>query len=631
MIDWSPIVVPALAAAAVVFAPGLALAFALRLRGALLWGFAPAAGVGALGVSAVALGLAGIAWSPVTAAIAVVVMTGVAWAVMLPLRTARTHEGRGWRAWVAGAVTLGAVIGAVRMASIIGAPDNVSQTNDATFHLNALRYIADTGSASSLDLLGTIGASGFYPGAWHAVASLTMQLTGSDVAVAANATALAIAGPIWTASLAGLIWVTTRDVKTTSAAALLAPVLFAFPFHMLDFGVLYPYALSLAILPGVIAVLVSSADRIGEAHGSRARTMRIVVHAAIVTLVGLAALGLSQPSALLVWVVAVVACGLVQLLASWRSASARTRWARAGVSALLILGASGAWLAVVSISSANLWPGIRNLPDAAVRMLINGSVGSGPALVMSALAVLGVVVAVQSKRLRWLVLFGAALTMLVLVAQSVQNDTVRMLLSPWYADPRRFTAMMPLVVIPLASIGLAAVMRWRGWRSARTGSAVAVLIIACTYIEATVWAVVNPIEHRYGETEDSYLSQDERQLFDDLDEFVEPGARVLGNPSAGAAFGYGLTGVDVVPRTWSMPTDPAFQTLRSELVELVDDPDVCPAVESLGVDYVLDFGESEEGAGKWEMPGLTGFEGEPGFTLVAERGDASLWRINGCD
>lgn len=71
--------------------------------------------------------------------------------------------------------------------------------------------------------------------------------------------------------------------------------------------------------------------------------------------------------------------------------------------------------------------------------------------------------------------------------------------------------------------------------------------------------------------------------------------------------------------------------MRDDLADLEDDPQVCPAVEALGVDYVLDFGESEEGPGKWEMPGLTGFSGAAGFTLVAERGDASLWLITGCD
>ena len=628
--EWLTFALLALVATMVVFVPGVALAYGLGLRRMLLWAFAPAAGVGALAVTAAALGILGVAWSPLTAVAGAALLAIAAWAIALVLKAPdRTPTVRA-RRWVIPAVIVGALAGAVRMAMIIGEPDNVSQTNDATFHLNALRYIADTGSASSLDVLGTTGSSGFYPAAWHAVASLTMQLTGADVATAANATSLAIAGPIWTVSLAGLVWATTHSGRVTAVAALLAPTLFAFPFHMLDFGVLYPYALALAILPGVVAVLVGSGHGTLEGQGSRSGALRAALRTTLVSLVGLAALGLSQPSALLVWVLAAVAWGLVRICAPWGSLPTHQRLWRAIACAALVAGAGAVWLAMVAISSDNLWPAVRNLPDAAARMLVNGSVGAGPSIVLSVFAIIGFVIALRIAHLRWLALFGVALALLVVVAQSVQNDTVRMLLSPWYADPRRFTAMMPLVVIPFAAIGVVALVRWERWRNARAGVLAGLAIVLLVYVETVAWAVIDPIEHRYGETEGSYLSIDERQLLDDLDEYVEPGARVLGNPSAGAAFGYGLSGVDVFPRTWSMPTGDDFQTVRDDLADLADEPGVCSAVEALGVDYVLDFGESEEGPGKWEMPGLTGFVNDPAFTLVAESGDASLWRITGC-
>lgn len=618
-------------AAVVVLLPGVIVARALRVGGLLLWAFAPAAGVGALAVTGTALGLFGVTWSPLTAFAGAACLAIAAWAIGLALKAPERTAVVTARWWVSVAMLVGALAGAVRMALIIGEPDNVSQTNDATFHLNSLQYIAATGSASSLDLLGTSGSSGFYPAAWHAVASLMMQLTGADVATAANATSVAIAGPIWTTSLAGLVWVTTYSGRATAVAALLAPTLFAFPFHMFDFGVLYPYGLALAILPGVIAVLVAAGGVAPDGRGSRSATRRIALQTALVSLVGLAALGLSQPSALLVWVLAAVAWGLVRICAQWGSLSTRQRLWRASTSAALLAGAGLVWLAMVAISSDNLWPAVRTLPDAAARMLVNGSVGAGPAIVVSLFAIIGFVIALRIAHLRWLALFGVALALLVVVAQSVQNDTVRMLLAPWYADPRRFTAMMPLVVIPFAAIGVVTLMRWDRWRNAWAGRLAGLAVVLLAYMETVGWAVINPVEHRYGETNVSYLSVDERALLDDLDQYVESDARVIGNPSAGAAFGYGLSGVDVVPRTWSMPAGDDFRVLAEELVDLKADADVCPAVRALGVEYVLDFGESEEGPGKWDMPGLTGFVDGDAFDLVAERGAASLWRITGCD
>ena len=100
---------------------------------------------------------------------------------------------------------------------------------------------------------------------------------------------------------------------------------------------------------------------------------------------------------------------------------------------------------------------------------------------------------------------------------------------------------------------------------------------------------------------------------------------------SGAAFGYGISGEDVIPRSWAMPSEDDFQVLRGDLVNLADDARVCPAVERMGIDYVLDFGESGKGPGKWDMPGLTGFAHAEGFEKVAQQGDASLWRVTGCD
>jgi hypothetical protein len=91
-----------------------------------------------------------------------------------------------------------------------------------------------------------------------------------------------------------------------------------------------------------------------------------------------------------------------------------------------------------------------------------------------------------------------------------------------------------------------------------------------------------------------------------------------------------LSGRDVIPRTWSLPNDSDYQVLRTGLVDVEKDPAVCKALERMRVDYVLDFGPSDQGPGRWDMPGLTGFAHAKGFELVAKKGSASLWRITAC-
>ncbi len=142
-------------------------------------------------------------------AASVVVALG-AWGVRtaLRLRRGRHSAGRGPRWVVIAGVGVGIVVATLRLAFYIGSPENVSQTNDAVFHLNALRYILDTGSASSLDLSGMLGASSFYPAAWHAPASLVALSTGADLVVVANSMSIAIGAFVWTV---GIAWLTQCD------------------------------------------------------------------------------------------------------------------------------------------------------------------------------------------------------------------------------------------------------------------------------------------------------------------------------------------------------------------------------------------------------------------------------------
>ncbi|PYD00211.1 hypothetical protein B4U78_011445 [Microbacterium esteraromaticum] len=631
MIDWLLLIVTAAMASAVVLVPGLALGYGLRLRGVMLWGFAPAAGVALLAVSATLLPFAGLSWSPLTALGSTAVLVGLAAVtsrLILPSAGRERNPGAG-PLWTA--VAFGALLGMARMSAIIGHPENVSQTNDATFHLNVLRFIGETGSASSFDVLGALEASGFYPAAWHAIASLLTSV-GFDSVLVANAVSLAIAGPVWTLSITAFVWCATGGRRLPSvSAAVLAPALYAFPFYMLDFGVLYPYALAVAIVPGILAVLVMrmrSAQRATDDAGWRGWVL-----ATLITLVGLTAVGFAQPAALLVWLIGATSLAVWHILRRRAHPSRIPPWRTAAALTTVLLGALGIWFAVTAISSEQLWPPHRSAPRAALDLLLNSSAGPGPTISISVFAVIGFVVAVRAPSLRWLAIFGAAIAVMTLVAVSVQNPAIRGLLAAWYADWHRFLALMPLVVIPFAALGVDAVVRRVRERRARLARTAAVAALAIVLAEVGIWVAVDlrTGTHRYDAAAVDYLSTDERDLLEALPELVGSADRVVGNPSAGAAFGYALSGRDVIPRTWSKPNDPDFEMLRFELVDLAEDPAVCDAVRRMDVDYVLDFGESAQGPGKWDMPGMTGFAEAEGFEKVAEDGAASLWRITGCE
>src|SRR5690606_29223549 len=115
--------------------------------------------------------------------------------------------------------------------------DGISQTNDAIFHLNAVRYALETGSASSVNIASFTGSSGFYPAAWHALVVTTIQISGGSLPVAINALTIVIGAVIWPLGVAWLAQIATDRATIAGYAVVLAGALQAFPLLMFQWGV----------------------------------------------------------------------------------------------------------------------------------------------------------------------------------------------------------------------------------------------------------------------------------------------------------------------------------------------------------------------------------------------------------
>src|SRR5690606_20166954 len=125
------------------------------------------------------------------------------------------------------ASAMAAIVISLQVIVMIGAPDAVSQTFDASFHLNGVRYLVDHSSASSFELTGLVlapGISSFYPAAWHTIVVSVVQLSGAAVPLAANAVNILIASVVWPA---GVLLLVNRLLPTSRAALLAGGVLAA--------------------------------------------------------------------------------------------------------------------------------------------------------------------------------------------------------------------------------------------------------------------------------------------------------------------------------------------------------------------------------------------------------------------
>ncbi|MDQ0645025.1 DUF6541 family protein [Microbacterium murale] len=637
---WFQTVSVALVGALIAFLPGILPLMVIGVRGLALFALAPVVGTALAAGSAILLGWIGVPWTTLPFVGVILVVTLIAWLLRRAVGPMPLQKETAPRRWfLPVAILVGVLLGGWSLIAYIGDPEGISQTNDAVFHFNALRFILETGSASSLQVSAFTGSSGFYPSAWHGLVSMLVVITGVDLAVAVNAITLVIGAVIWPLGIAWLARAATGSVSVAAYAAVLSGSLQVFPLMMFQWGVLYPNALSIALLPAAIAIVVQA-----PSWRAAARPIRSTMLVGVLIALSFVALLLSQPSSALAWgLVCSVwfTCWVVQ------QDGIRSITLRIGLAACAWLALGGLWWFFARSTSGSHWPSFRDRFGAVLDVIINSQMVIPAAVGVSVLMLIGLVAAFRRRDHWWIAIAWIAVSVLYIASAAFDSSLVRTwLLGPWYADPHRLAALAPLLVIPLAAMGADALVRLGravsrgGHPIPGLGSVVGlagvavftliVLIIRPTGVPAFAGEEAHP-ESRYLLTDDSYLSVDERELLESLPLHVGEGERVIANPSTGAGFGYALSGVDVYPRSWAPPTSAAWSIVANGLRDASANPEVCEALETLGSPtYVLDFGPGEATPGRYVLPAMTDFEGQDGFELIAQEDDSTLWRITAC-
>ncbi len=639
------VVLPALALVAVLAAIGGVVALALGLRG--LWAAALA---GPFAVSTVAMAsviapMVGVSWSILPVAVMALVLAG------LLLVSRRAFEAR-WPRAVAARTTpvraawaLVALAGAAgiigwRVLTAFGEPGTISQTFDNVFHLNAVRYILDTGSASSLTVGHMTGPAGFYPAVWHAIAALVVQLTGASIPVAVQAVVLVTSAVLWPAGAialaSSLLGARPAVMLATGAVAAAVP---AFPMLMLDYGVLYPYQLSLALLPAVLAV-----------------TARLVVRPAnptlaesvwwLVALAGtMPALVLAHPGGFMGWVALSAPLFLVFLWRRFRAAATRRGRIIVIVVTIVYLGI-GLVLdkELRPVLEARQWPTPLSL-TAAVEQALTVSMFVGvPAILVAIAAIVGVVTLLVRRDAGdvALVAMWAVGALLFVAVSGFPHGALRdALTGSWYNDWPRLAALFTVALVPVAVAGLVATgtLVARAVRIDRLGGATRgiVLVAACAAVAVAAQYPAMPVETRHATRmyqagpDAALLSTDERALLDRIDDIVADDAVIVGNPYTGTGLAYALADRRVLMPHMLVQSTPDAQLILAELDDPTDPVALCRALEREGVEYALDFGGREVHAGTHDYPGLDDLAGGNDAELVMEQGDARLYRITACD
>jgi|GEM_PF-131677 len=699
MAMWSALLHPLLIAAALLYAPGGLIAIAARLPVRVVVALAPALSVAVIaGTGLLAPGL-GLAWgvSVVAGATAIIVLAAIAvraahrlTGILISRRAravaqdarddgapndpdgaAQPEEpapqesagpspapasigGRVSRCWAAArgpAEDLGLwIVSAALMLAIcaqfINAPDAFSQTYDAVYHLNAVRWILDTGNASSLSFDMVISRGAVYPLGWHTLVALTMRLSGiTSIPLASNAVMCAVAGLTWTSGVITLTSALTAGRRAGRiATAVLASAAPAFPLLGLFWGILYPVFLATAMLPSVLLTAVTASAR------AMALPRRAVLW--LMAGAGCAGLALAHPSIIVIALIAAVSAAATRSVSlAVCAVRARHHMRRAVLACVLTALLAGAsWSAAPALrasKSVSQWP-----PYTSAAGGIGEAVTSAPELTaivwpLALLTVIGYLSAWRRQSTRWVALTHTVVCGLYVVDVSQKVSPLRYSLTGfWYSDAYRPGGFMMVTALPLAGIGACALADAAGRalpravRAATTvpwlRAALTILVIAALAWQSTGSAAMSHNVEKFGltflVTDDSQsLTADELAVVNRLPDLLGPDDVVLADPWRGGSLAYGLTGVTTLPRHLSSygSTSPALTVLENSLDEVGDNPEVCPAIEELGVDYVLDFKGRTILDGP-EAPGLSDIQPRDGFRTVLRIGDATLYRITAC-
>ncbi|TFV94955.1 DUF6541 family protein [Leifsonia flava] len=648
MDTWISAVPAFLIALAWLLLPGAAVLAALGARGMLLITVAPAVSVALVGVIAIVFGRVGVEWSPLSVVIVVVLLALVAWLLRrFVFRRRPAPVSRMPRLAVVIPWAVAAVAVLLQLAIVWGGPDAISQTFDNGFHLNAVRYILDTGDASSLSLTGVISSGGAYPAAWHDVVSLVAMTPGVSIPLAANMINLAVAAVVWPGALLLVARVLFPGrLAALIAAAVLGAVLPWFPLLMLTFGVLFPFFLATALLPLALALAFSVFGRGSDLDSS---LLQRAVAAGFVLL----AIALAQP-AVAFFAVAVALPAFAWFVASAaRGAASRGRMITIIALATLAVGAFvAAWIIVGRMGQYAPWgPKVGDRFGLLETFLLFRD-GQPPSFGLALFVIIGIVIMIVTRRRLWLVGAWAISAVLFFIAEAVGSAEVRVLfLGLFYKDPPRMAALFGVVCVVVGIVGAVTLwdlvsVRWnRRFPSRPITSVIGCVVSVALFVVVVTAGQVPALQTasatgRYAWGSGSWapiLSTDERTLLERLPDTTDPDSVIAGNPWTGTNLAYAIADRRVLNPHFNYSQDPDHVLLNSRLNEIASDPEVCAAANRLGVEYALDFGTYFGDAAKLlnfdatvAYPGLLGLDTAPGFEEVDRVGSAVLYRVLDC-
>ncbi|WP_445162972.1 DUF6541 family protein [Mycobacterium sp. Dal123C01] len=635
-------------------APGTIVARIAQLTWPIAVAVGPALTYGVVALAILPFGALGIPWNGWTALAALAVVCVVTTGLQLLLARYRDTdaEARGIAGWPALTVAAGVLLGTllIMWAAYRGLThwQSVPSTWDAVWHANEVRYILDTGQASSTHMgelrnVETHQAL-YYPSVFHALTAVFCQLTGA--APTTGYTLSSVAASIWLfpTSAAMLTWNLLRPVTTAGRTAAIAATAAALSASFTS----VPYVeFGVAAMPNLAAYGVAIPTFLLITSTLRHRD-RIPV--AVLALVGVLSVHLTGG-----FIVILFLLGWWLLDALWHPV--RGRLADVGIlaatavpTALILAPQFIGVLKQADIIAGHAFPSFKSVKQGVIDALLlhTRHLNDFPTQYgLVALVYLGLAYLLY-KRIWWPVAVWLVLTVATIYSGAPFHNplgaAIEGLSTFFYNDPRRLTSVVTMLVTPMAAVAMFGAValvvaiakriagRFKEFPAPVWVSATAVLLVVTTVFTARHYLYRHLV--LFGDKYDSVMI-DQRDLMAMAYLSKLPGAHntVIGNANTdGTAWMYAVADLHPLWTHYDYPQQtgpgPERYIIWAYARRGDSDPKVAEAIRALNIRYIYTSTPTVRG---FAVPdGLVSLEKSKSWALIYDNGGAKIyeWRGN---
>jgi hypothetical protein len=364
------------------------------------------------------------------------------------------------------------------------------------------------------------------------------------------------------------------------------------------------------------------------------------------------AIGISHPdSALSVVVICVfplLAAIAPYVLDQWSRHTLRTTL---GLLAIVVLVGVGylVFLKVPQVKAveAQYWAPFQTPGQAVVSALTESTDGQVAEWVLAAFLMVGMIACFVWRQRRWLVIAEVVIAALYVGSAGVGTHLARVFTGLFYDDSHRPAAILPVVGIPLATMGVLAVAelvrnalhRLPSVAAVATRPAVALAVpLAVGTVVATATAVqavpdnAQVVGNEFSTSGDqAFTSPQKLQFLEAVARLVPGSALVADNPIEGTAYLWALTGTRVLFPQVEPSADQDLALLAGNLVKIGENPRVCDLVRQYDIGYMIVA--PDKYLSPWPEAfyhGIANPDHKRGFRLVAADGPIRLYKITLC-